>query len=207
MSEHHYELARKHLTRRAPQFRPLIKHVGPCTLQPHPDGFAVLARSIISQQISTKAAQSISGRLVALCGRKGLKAKRIAELNDEQLRGCGISSNKLLSLRSLSEHFLTDKKLRGGLEALSDEEVHEHLIAIRGIGPWTVQMFLIFSLGRLDVLPVADLGLRAAVQQLFAMEEMPAGQVITELAEPWRPYRTVATWYLWRSKGAVPQSD
>jgi DNA-3-methyladenine glycosylase II len=206
MADHPYELARKHLSRTDPAFRPLIKQVGPCTLQPNPDSFSVLARSIISQQISTKAAQSISGRLVELCGRAGLKAKRLAALSDEQLRGCGISTNKRLSLRSLSEHFLDDKKLRGDLNLLSDEEIHDHLIPIRGIGVWTVHMFLIFSLGRLDVLPIGDLGLRSAVQNLFAMDETPHPTAITEMAEPWRPYRTVATWYLWRSKGAVPQS-
>lgn len=206
MADHPFETARKHLHRKVPIFRPLIKHVGPCTLQPNPDGYAVLVRSIISQQISTKAALSISGRLVALCGRKGLKAKRIAELTDEQLRICGISTNKRLSLRSLTEHFLTDNKLRGKLDLLSDEEIHDHLIPIRGIGTWTVHMFLIFSLGRLDVLPIGDLGLRSAVQNLFELEEMPHPKAVTEMAEPWRPYRSIATWYLWRSKGAVPQS-
>lgn len=206
MPQHPYHHARKHLTRHVSALRPIIERVGPCTLQPNPDAFSVLVRSIVSQQISTKAAQSISGRLVELCGRRGLKAKRLAELTDEQIRGCGISANKLLSLRSLSEHFLNDKKLRGDLDELTDEEVHDHLIPIRGIGEWTVHMFLIFSLGRLDVLPVGDLGLRSAVQQVFEMEELPHPNIITELAEPWRPFRTIATWYLWRSKGAVPQS-
>ncbi len=206
MPQHPYHHARRHLSRHVPALGPIIKQVGPCTLQPNPDGFSVLVRSIISQQISTKAALSISGRLIKLCGRRGLKAKRLVELTDDEMRACGISTNKLLSLRSLTEHFLNDKKLRGNLDELSDEEVHEHLIPIRGIGTWTVHMFLIFSLGRLDVLPVGDLGLRSAVQQVFEMDDVPHPNVIAELAEPWRPYRTIATWYLWRSKGAVPQS-
>ena len=96
--------------------------------------------------------------------------------------------------------------LRGNLDELSDEEIHDHLIPIRGIGTWTAQMFLIFSLGRLDVLPVGDLGLRSAVQEVFKLDDMPLPKIVTELAEPWRPYRSIATWYLWRSKGAVPQS-
>jgi DNA-3-methyladenine glycosylase II len=198
--------AQKHLSRREPRFKPVITRVGPCTLKPDPDGFRVLASSIISQQISGKAAEAISGRLRAACGRSGLKAAKIAKLSDDEIRACGLSGNKLLSLRSLTQHFLDDPKLRGKLQDLSDEEVHDHLIPIRGIGPWTVQMFLIFSLGRLDVLPTGDLGLRSGVQGLFEMEEMPEPKAIVELAEPWRPYRSIATWYLWRSKGPVPQS-
>jgi DNA-3-methyladenine glycosylase II len=202
-----YLTAQTHLSRREPRFKQIIKRVGHCTLNPDPDGFSVLARSIVSQQISGKAAESISRRLLAACGRTGLKPAKLAKLTDEEIRACGVSSNKLLSLRSLSQHFLDDPKLRGKLDALSDDEVHDHLIPIRGIGPWTVQMFLIFSLGRLDVLPVGDLGLRSGVQIVFAMAEMPAATAIVELAEPWRPYRTIATWYLWRSKGPVPQSE
>ena len=205
MPDQPYEAARKHLMRAAPAFKPIIKHVGVCTLEPNPDHFAVLARSIVSQQISGKAAETISGRVVKLCGRKGLKPKRMAELTDEELRICGLSTNKRLSMRSLTQHFLDDKMLRH-LDDLSDEEVNDHLIPIRGIGTWTVHMFLIFSLGRLDVLPIGDLGLRAGVQHAFGLEEMPSPAAITELAEPWRPYRSIATWYLWRSQGAVPQS-
>lgn len=199
-----YRKARKHLARE-PVFKRIIDQVGRCTLQPNPDGFNVLVHSIVSQQISGKAAASISGRLVAACGRKGLKPKRLAELSNEAIRACGLSANKLLSLRSLTEHFLSDLKLRD-FDALSDEEVHDHLIPIRGIGPWTVQMFLIFSLGRLDVFPTLDLGVRNAMQKQFDKEEMPVNEMI-ERAEPWRPYRSVATWYLWRSLGPVPQSD
>jgi DNA-3-methyladenine glycosylase II len=202
---HPYLKARRHLSRREPRFKPVIAHVGTCTLKPNPDHFGVLARSIISQQISSKAAMAISGRLVGQCGKKGLRPERIAQLSDEAMRGCGLSAGKLLSLRSLTEHFLEDRMLKK-VKTLSDEEVFDHLIPIRGIGPWTVDMFLIFSLGRLDILPVGDLGLRSGVQTLFERQEMPVVSEIIELAEPWRPYRSIATWYLWRSKGAVPQS-
>jgi DNA-3-methyladenine glycosylase II len=205
MALHPYVLARRHLSRREPRFKPVIARIGACTLKPNPDHFGVLTRSIVSQQISTKAALAISGRIIEQCGKKGLCPERMARLSDETLRGCGLSAGKLLSLRSLTEHFLDDRMLKK-VEALSDEEVYEHLIPIRGIGPWTVDMFLIFSLGRLDVLPVGDLGLRSGVQTLYERNEMPVGQEIVELAEPWRPYRSIATWYLWRNKGAVPQS-
>lgn len=199
-----YRKARKHLSRE-PVFKRIIEQIGRCTLQPNPDGFNVLAHSIVSQQISGKAAASIAGRLVAACGRKGLKPKRIAELTDEEIRACGLSANKVLSLRSLSDHFLSDKMLRGNLDELPDEAIHDHLIPIRGIGPWTVQMFLIFSLGRLDIFPTLDLGVRHGMQKQFENGEMSVAEMI-ERAEPWRPYRSVATWYLWRSLGPVPQS-
>jgi DNA-3-methyladenine glycosylase II len=199
-----YRKARKHLSSE-PVFKRIIEQIGRCTLQPNPDGFSVLAHSIVSQQISGKAAASISGRLVAKCGRKGLKPKRVAELTDEEIRTCGLSQNKLLSLRSLTDHFLNDRMLRGNLDDHTDEEIHDHLIPIRGIGPWTVQMFLIFSLGRMDVFPTLDLGVRNAMQRQFEDEDMPVDEMI-ERAEPWRPFRTVATWYLWRSLGPVPQS-
>jgi DNA-3-methyladenine glycosylase II len=202
---HPYVLARRHLVRKEPRFKTIIESVGTCTLKPDPDAFAVLARSIVAQQISSKAAMSISGRLVAACGKKGLRPERVAKLSDEEIRGCGLSGGKLLSLRSLTEHFLSDKALKDP-QSLSDQEVHDHLIPIRGIGPWTVHMFLIFSLGRLDVLPVGDLGLRAGVQTLHGLAEMPAPAAVVPLAEPWRPYRSIATWYLWKYKGPVPQS-
>lgn len=200
-----YRKARKHLASE-PVFKRLIEQIGRCTLQPNPDGFNVLVHSIVSQQISGKAAASISGRLVKACGRKGLKPKCVAELSDETIRACGLSANKLLSIRSLTDHFLSDRKLKGDIDKLSDVEIHDHLIPIRGIGPWTVQMFLIFSLGRLDVFPTLDLGVRNAMQRQFENEEMAVDEM-TERAEPWRPFRTVATWYLWRSLGNVPQSE
>jgi DNA-3-methyladenine glycosylase II len=206
MSEPHYKAGRKHLVKQEPLFKPLFTRIGPCTLQPNPDGFGILARSIISQQISGKAAESIAGRLIKACGRSGLRPEKVAKLTDEEIRSCGLSANKLLSLRSLTEHFLDDPALKGKLDPLSDQEIHDHLIPIRGIGPWTVQMFLIFSLGRMDVLPVLDLGLRAGVQLLYGMEEPPAPNAVMELAEPWKPYRTIATWYLWRNKDSTKNS-
>src|SRR5262245_54903331 len=118
MPLHPYVLARRHLHKTEPIFRPIIEELGTCTLEPNPDGFDVLVRSIISQQISGKAAESISGRLEKLCGRSGFKPKKLASLTDEQIRSCGVSSGKLQSLRSLTQHFLKDPKLRGSLDEL-----------------------------------------------------------------------------------------
>jgi DNA-3-methyladenine glycosylase II len=199
--------AHRHLSRRDPRLRPLIKRVGPCTLQTHPDAFRVLASSIISQQISTKAAASISQRVHTLCGRGGIRPMNMARLSDEDLRTAGLSTSKLLSIRSLTEYFLDRPRLVRDLKEMPDEEVIETLIPIRGIGVWTAQMFLIFYLGRPDVLPTADFGVKAGVRDLFGLKDLPKHDMLEQLAEPWRPYRTVASWYFWRSRGPVRQSE
>jgi DNA-3-methyladenine glycosylase II len=199
--------AQRHLSRRDKVLKKLIRKVGPCTLRYEPNRFSALARSIISQQISTKAALAIRGRVEALLDGKGLTAAGILSLSDEKLRGAGLSESKLKSLRDLAQHVDSGAVRLRSIHRLPDEEVIDALIPIRGIGRWTAQMFLIFSLGRHDILPVDDLGLRAGVQDLYGLEELPHRDELAELAEPWRPYRTIATWYFWRSRGFVPQSE
>ena len=197
----------KSLARLDPRIKALIEKVGPCTLSPDPNAFRILASSIVSQQISTKAAESISGRVRGLCGRGGVRPKRVMELTDEELRAAGLSRSKVLSMRSLSQFFLDNAALVRRLDSLSDQEVIDALLPIRGVGVWTAQMFLIFSLGRPDVLPTADFGFRAGVRDIYGLDDLPKAQVLEELAEPWRPWRTVATWYFWRSRGFVPRSE
>jgi DNA-3-methyladenine glycosylase II len=200
-----YLKARRHLSRRDPVMKRIMAGVGPCTLKLDSDRFGTLARSIISQQISGKAARSISARLEGLLKPQGITAKAILKASDETLRSAGLSLNKVKSMRDLAE------KISGGhvplheLHELDDEAAIEALIVIRGIGRWTAQMFLMFSLGRLDVLPVDDLGFRVAIQKHYALKTTPKKADLTQLAEPWRPYRSVATWYLWRSLGGVAQ--
>jgi DNA-3-methyladenine glycosylase II len=201
-----YHKARRHLARRDAVLKGLIAGVGPCTLRPEPDHFALLARSIIAQQISTKAAQSIGAKVLKALGRRGLTPRAVLAQPDERLRAAGLSSNKLRSLRDLSEKVHSGEVPLHELHALPDEEVIEKLLPVRGIGRWTAQMFLIFSLGRLDVLPVDDFGLRVGVRRHYGLGELPNRSYLTERAEPWRPYRSVATWYVWRSLGGVPQS-
>lgn len=198
--------ALRHLARRDPVLKGLMAQVGPCTMRHEPDGFAALVRSIIAQQISTKAAASIHARLLHALGRRGLRPRALLALSDEEMRGAGLSASKVRSLRDLAEKVHTRAVLLRRLPGLTDEEVIEHLLPVRGIGRWTAQMFLIFSLGRPDVLPVDDLGLRAGVQQVYGMAALPEREALTKLAEPWRPFRSVATWYFWRSRGFVPQS-
>jgi DNA-3-methyladenine glycosylase II len=199
--------ARRHLARRDPVLKKLIAKVGDCTLQVNPDGFDVLVRSIVSQQISSKAAKSISARLEQLLGAAGICAEGVLAVPEESLRSVGLSAAKVRSVRDLAE------KVRDGLvplqtlHELADEEVVKSLLPVRGIGRWTAEMFLIFSLGRVDVLPVADFGLREGVRRQYALPEQPNKEKLVELAEPWRPYRSIATWFFWRSFGPVPQSS
>ncbi|MBM3997907.1 MAG: DNA-3-methyladenine glycosylase 2 family protein, partial [Planctomycetes bacterium] len=193
--------AQRHLARRDLVLKPLIRVVGPCTLRHSTDYFATLVRSIISQQISTKAAIAIGNRLLATV--KRFQPKRLLDASDDDLRAAGLSRGKQRSIRDLAE------KCRDGtiplrkIADLSDDDVVVVLTQVHGIGVWTAQMFLIFSLGRLDVLPVGDYGLRAGVRKHYALAELPTKQALHELAEPWQPYRTVGTWYIWRSLGGV----
>jgi DNA-3-methyladenine glycosylase II len=202
-----YQKARRHLTRRDPVLKRLIGAIGACTLQPNPDHFAALVRSIIAQQISTKAAAAISGRLEQTLAPSGVTAKGILSLPAEALRAAGLSAAKARSLGDLAERVRNRSLALGKLHALSDDEVIAQLVPVRGIGRWTAEMFLIFSLGRLDILQVDDWGFRVAVQRQYGLAEPPAKARMIELAEPWRPYRSIATWYFWRSLGFVPQSQ
>jgi DNA-3-methyladenine glycosylase II len=202
-----FQTARRHLARRDAVLKRVIAQVGACTLWQNPNRFGALARSIIGQQISTKAAASIAARLEEAVGRKGLRPKAILALPDLALRDAGLSAAKSRALRDLAAKVADGSVPLNRIHEHPDEEVIARLIQIWGIGRWTAEMFLIFSLGRLDVLPVDDGGLRAAVQRQYGLPDPPAKGHLTELAEPWRPYRSIATWYLWRSLGFVPQSD
>jgi DNA-3-methyladenine glycosylase II len=200
--------ARRHLSKRDATLAGLIERVGPCTLKPSGgEPFPVLVGSVISQMISTPAARTIQARLGTLVGEAGVTPARILALAHDDLRGIGLSASKVSSIQQLARWVQDGTLPLAGLAALHEDEITTALTAIRGIGPWTVMMFLIFCLGRPDVLPVADLGLKAGVRDLYGMEELPGPNQLRELAEPWRPWRSIATWYIWRSRGGVPQSD
>lgn len=197
--------AELHLAAACPRLAPWVEKVGPCTLEPTTDVFAALVRAVIAQLISTAAAKSISGRLFAKLKNRVTPARMLA-LSDDDFRECGISRGKLASLRGVAQHFADTRGLNRKLLDADDDAVREVLLPLQGVGPWTVDMLLMFSLGRPDVLPVGDLGIRAAAKDLFRLRELPDAKRLTKLAAPWRPYRTVACWYLWRTRGWVPQS-
>ena len=197
--------ARRHLSRRDARLKQIIARVGPCTLQSSADHFGLLARSIISQQISTRAAKAIHGRLCECVG-KVVRPRAILKATDEELRAAGLSAGKVRSLRDLAERCLDGEIRLKKLADLGDEEVIAQLTPVRGIGRWTAEMFLIFGLGRLDVLPVTDFGLRNGIRREHGLAELPNRGTLLELTAAWSPYRSIGTWYIWRSFGEVPQS-
>jgi DNA-3-methyladenine glycosylase II len=201
-----YRKASRHLARRDPVLKTILDGVGPCTLQLNPGGFHVLVRAIISQMISTAAALTIAARLEAALGEAGVTSETVLGLGEECIRAQGMSTAKARALLDLAARVQDGRLPLDRLPELSDDEAIARLVEVRGIGVWTAEMYLIFSLGRADVLPVGDLGLRAAVQQHYGLEALPAPRELRVTAEPWRPYRSIATWYLWRSRGGVPQS-
>lgn len=192
--------ARRHLARRCPVMRHLTARIGPCTLRPCPDQpFTALVRAVLAQQISTRAARAVFTRLLERLGDPIVTPEALAALDDEQLRACGISGPKRRTLRALTDHTRANPQWLDDLTGQDDDTVRRRLTAVRGIGPWTADMVLIFGLGRPDVLAVGDYGVRVAAQRQFGLPDLPDSSELTRLAGPWRPYRTVACWYLWRS--------
>jgi 3-methyladenine DNA glycosylase/8-oxoguanine DNA glycosylase len=179
---------------------PIIRGVGPCRLRVdrRTAPFAALVESILYQQITGKAAATIHDRLRALCGRPAPRPEDILRATDAELRAVGLSRQKVGYLRDLSGRVRDGLPLHR-LSRLPDEAVIEALTEVKGIGRWTAEMFLIFRLGRLDVLPVDDYGVRKAMQRAYRKRALPKADWMRKTAEPWRPYRTVASWYLWRS--------
>jgi DNA-3-methyladenine glycosylase II len=196
--------AKRHLARRDAVLKTVIDRIGICTLTVSDDHFSVLIHSIVSQQISGKAARAITARLREKVGR--FQPKRMLSTDAEEIRSAGLSMSKLRSILDLSEKCLDGTVPLRKLREMEDAEIIERLTQVRGIGQWTAEMFLIFSLGRTDVLPVADYGLRAGMQKLHELDELPKKADLAVLTESWRPYRSIGTWYIWRSLGGVPQS-
>lgn len=178
----------------------IIASVGPYKIVYREPDFTTLARSIVYQQVSGAAAATMLARLTAAAGRGGqLSPRKILALGEAGLRPCGISRQKAGYLLDLSERARTKAIDFAGLTALSDEEVIAQLTAVKGIGVWTAQMFLMFALQRHDVLPTGDLGVRNAIWKAYALETPPPPKEIERIGAAWRPYASVASWYLWRS--------
>lgn len=198
----HSDLVRglRALVRRDRKIRDLKSQHGLPTIQPHSRYVETLVCSILSQQISGNAAQTIIGRVTDAAGTLN-DIHLIAELPDEILRGCGVSSQKLSYLRSLTEHILNNQLKLRGFSRLSDEEIIQELTAVKGIGVWTAKMFLIFSLGRLDVLAFEDLGVQHGVRKVYNLDHMPDKSEIERVAQEnrWEPYCSIACWYMWRA--------
>ncbi len=190
--------------------RALIDELGPDERDPRrgvapEDHYGALVRSIVGQQLSTSAARAIYARLTDRFGGRTPTPVEVLEDDPEELRAAaGLSRAKVSFLRSLAEHVLEGTLELERLDALPDDEVKAELIAVKGLGPWTADMFLMFHLQRPDVLPVGDLGIRRAMMQRYELGELPDPAAMEAIAEPWRPYRTDACVYLWRSLDATP---
>lgn len=194
------DAALAHLRAADPVLRRLIDRIGPYTLQRDPGHFYSLLSSIVSQQISVRAAAAVMSRVEALFPPdQGVTAARVLELGPEPLRAAGLSGMKTRYVLDLAERIVDGRLDLDRLAVLGDEEVVAELVRVKGIGRWTAEMFLIFSLGRPDVLPVDDLGFRVAVRRQYGYAEIPARVELRALGAPWAPYRTIATWYLWHS--------
>jgi len=174
-----------------------IARVGPCTLTPNPNVFETLVDAIISQQISVKAADAIMARLRAATPGGLITPPALIQLDHDALRAAGLSPQKTRYIRDLTERVTSGQLELEHVSELDDETVITELIAVKGIGRWTAEMILIFSLGRPDVLPVDDLGLLEGAREAYRLESRPTRKEMLELGEAWRPYRTFATWYMW----------
>lgn len=198
--------AERHLREVDPILAEVVQRIGRYSRQYEPDAWRALSSSIIGQQVSTHAARAIRGRFAAIIPNKDFPSPAdVLVIPDETLRGAGLSQNKMLSIRDLARHFEQGLINTKRFPRMSDEEIIAALVPVRGIGRWTAEMFLIFSLGRPDVLAVDDLGLRNAIKKLYQLEELPTSTQMQQIAEPWRPYRSVASWYLWRSLDNEPK--
>jgi len=182
-----------------PKLARIIKVVGKYQITTTSNHYESLVEAIITQQLAGSAAKAISKRFRSLYGKKFPKPADVLETSDSKLRKTGLSGMKVKYIKDLSKNIESKNLKLRSLSKLSDNAVVEQLTEVKGIGRWTAEMFLIFSLGRMDVLPVGDLGLKKGVQLLNSSAKLPTPGEIEELAEKWRPYRTVATWYLWKS--------
>ncbi len=201
--------ALEHLRAADPILRDVIDRYGPDGLNERREGgqrehYGALVRAIVGQQLSTKAAAAIYRRLADRFGGREPRPQEILDDDPEQLRAVGLSRAKVTFLRSLAEHVLDGSLELERLDRLGDEQVIAELTAVKGIGVWSAQMFLIFHLGRPDVLAVGDLGIRKSMMRAYGLEALPAPAAMEEIAECWRPHRTLACRYLWRALDATP---
>ncbi|HEY1835713.1 MAG TPA: DNA-3-methyladenine glycosylase [Candidatus Saccharimonadales bacterium] len=198
--------AAEHLANADPVLAPVIARYGPCTIRPHRNYYQALAGEIIGQQLSVKAAASIRKRFEGLFGDIFPEPKAILEKSVDELRAAGLSGAKAKYIRDLAQHIVDDKVKFDHLDNLSNDEIIAELTDVKGIGEWTVHMFLMFCMGRADVLAPGDLGIRNAIKKLYNLKDVPSPDQVTARAKRnhWRPYETVACWYLWQSLENVP---
>jgi DNA-3-methyladenine glycosylase II len=190
--------ARRTLMRRDPILADVIRRIGPCSMEHRGDPYRMLLRSVIYQQLAGAAARTIDGRLRAPWRGRYPRPEVLLAAPDAQLRAAGLSRQKVAAVRAVAQAFAAGDVSNRRLRAMDDEAVVAAVTQIHGIGEWTAHMLLMFSLERPDVLPVGDYGIRKGAMQLYRLRELPKPRDLEALAEPWRPYRSIASWYLWR---------
>jgi DNA-3-methyladenine glycosylase II len=199
--------AEKYLIGHDQRLAPVIKASGPCRIAPHTDHYGELVSNIVGQQLSTKAACSIWQRVLALFGGKMPAPVQLLKIDDQKLRDAGLSWAKVRYVKDLAQHILDGRLDLEHIATMPNEQLIEQLTAVKGIGEWSAHMFMMFGLGRLDILPVGDLGIRKAIQNLYKLDGLPAPEQIITIANKnhWHPYESVASWYLWQSLDNSPQ--
>lgn len=193
--------AADYLSAADPLLAPIISRHGPCTIQPHEDYYQELVESIIGQQLSVKAARSIRAKFVALFDGVFPEPRQILDKPIEELRTAGLSNAKARYIQDLAAHVLDGTVKLDILNTLSNDEIVRELTTVKGIGEWTAHMFLMFCMGRLDILPHGDLGIKTGIQKLYGLDHLPTPTEVQELALEchWAPYQSVASWYIWKS--------
>ncbi len=196
------QAAIRHLKAVDARLAAVIDGAGPFELEPRGDPYQSLFRAVLYQQLAGAAAAAIERRVLAIFGGSTPRPEEMVATPDEALRSAGLSRQKTAYLKDLAAKVL-DGSIRPDLADLPDDEVVREVTSVKGIGRWTAEMLLIFCLGRPDVLPTGDLGLRKAIQKIYGLGALPSPAEVERIAEPWRPYRSVATWYLWRASETV----
>lgn len=194
-------LAEKHLAVSDPKLALIIKKYQPCKIAPHQDYYAELISSIVSQQLSTKAASTIWKRVLGVFEDKLPTPEQLINADTEKLRACGVSYQKVSYMKDLAQHIIDGRLDMQHITTLPNNELIEQLTAVKGIGQWSAHMFMIFSLGRLDILPIGDLGIKKGIQKIYGLSELPNANQIIKISElnNWSPYESVASWYIWKS--------
>lgn len=189
-----------HLKRVDPVLAEWLPRLGPCRFAHRAEGthFDAVMRAIVYQQLSGKAAATIHGRVLGLYGNRAPLPSELLDTPDEDLRGAGLSRQKLSYIKDLAERVESGAVPFDGLEELGDDEIISALVSVKGVGRWTAQMFLMFRLGRLDVLPELDLGVQKGIQKAYGLDALPKPREVEHVGAAWRPYRSIASWYMWR---------
>ncbi len=191
------ERARRSLRRRDPALGAVIRRVGPCGLQASGDPYRALVRSVVYQQLAGSAAGAILGRVTARFGGRIPRPERLLAATDAELRSDGLSRQKIAAIQAIARAFADNTLCNRRLRQMPDREVVDAVTQVRGVGEWTAHMLLMFSLGRTDVLPVGDYGVRKGAQIVYDLNDLPKPAELASLGERWRPYRSVGAWYLW----------